>query len=225
LTTPGYALEAYNSTGDYWYYHSEPSVSREILDRAHPKQSLGKRAFEKLNGRITASKIDTYVKNQLVGTRDPQFPDVPAGFFAGAMQTVSLLGQFGTDKIQYGTNQLHGCTIMTINSNRAVYMVGAERELVRLLAKLICPAEPGSLLGDLNGAAVTNPTNPTDPRFASLRTMAPECKWKQQPFVFSTPDMLTRMFSCLSSEMDSVQSTRRQHPGFFHDAPGRHCYG
>lgn len=24
--------------------------------------------------------------------------------------------------------------------------------------------------------------------------MAPECKWKQQPFVFLTPDVLTRMF-------------------------------
>jgi hypothetical protein len=128
-TTPGYALEAYNSTGDYWYYHSEPSVIRQILDQAHRKRSLNKRAFDKLTGRVTAQKVDTYVKNQLVGTKDPQFPNEPAGFFAGAMQTVSLLGQFGTDKIQYGTNGLHGCTMMTIVSNRAVYMVGAEGDM------------------------------------------------------------------------------------------------
>lgn len=123
LAAPGYALQAYNSTGGYWYYHSDRTIIREILHKAHLKRSLDKRAFDKLSGRVTAQKVDDYVKNQLVGKPEPQFPNKPEGFFSGDMNTVSLLGQFGTDTIQFGTNQLHGCTMLTVISNRAVYMV------------------------------------------------------------------------------------------------------
>lgn len=152
LAAPGYALQAYNSTGDYWYYHSDRTIIREILHKAHLKRSLDKRAFDKLSGRNTVAKVDDYVKNQLVGTLDPQFPNRPIGFFTGDMCTVSQFEQFGTNTIQYGTNQLHGCTMLTVISNRAVYMVSSNRRQTHArmrLAELTLSYRAGSLLGNL----------------------------------------------------------------------------
>ncbi|KAK0104903.1 hypothetical protein ONS95_005168 [Cadophora gregata] len=81
-------------------------------------------------GRVT--RVPTYlaldVSNYLAdnlgegpgGRWDTQY--IRQGFFAGDMRTVTRDGQFGAIPFEFGTNGLHGCTMLTIISKRAVWM-------------------------------------------------------------------------------------------------------
>lgn len=59
---------------------------------------------------------------QTLGSSDSQFETL-TGFFAGDERTIAAQGLFGDTGFQYGTGGLHGCTMLTVVSNRAVYMV------------------------------------------------------------------------------------------------------
>jgi hypothetical protein len=59
---------------------------------------------------------------QTFGKSDPQFGPL-LGFFTKDERTVTEQGLFGDVGFQYGTGGLHGCTMLTVVSNRAVYMV------------------------------------------------------------------------------------------------------
>lgn len=104
---------------------------------------LAKRAFgiDVLGKRKPEDRIDYYIgNNQCPDSQDPQFQGTKQlGFFASdysvnpprkTMWTVAyqrrLMDENGNslnNAFQFGTGSLHGCTMLTIVSKRAVWMV------------------------------------------------------------------------------------------------------
>jgi hypothetical protein len=96
---------------------------------------LNKRVFQvPLNAATnTVNDFGNYVRRQFGYDQngggfidpDPQFGDDMNGFFLDDDEddtTVSHQALFGAQPFQWGTNGLHGCTMVTIVSNRAVWM-------------------------------------------------------------------------------------------------------
>lgn len=98
--------------------------SASLLPRA-PDYSLFKRQINE----ITQDQVPVYLPNQFFGVADPYFgtpisltepnPDEPGE----TDNTVVVQREFGTEPFQLGSAGIHGCTIVTIVSDRAVYMV------------------------------------------------------------------------------------------------------
>lgn len=82
----------------------------------------------------TIGRVAPYLVNQIVtnGKRgwDKQYGNLD-GFFSVQRdeRVVSNEQTFGTQPFQWGTNGLHGCTMVTVVSKRAVWMVCALGEV------------------------------------------------------------------------------------------------
>ena len=87
-------------------------------------RDLARRAFDE--PRWTRGRAAKYLVQQLV-TRlnDPYFGQLQ-GYFDGTERTVINQDQFGDTAFQYGTAGLHGCTMLTIVSKRAVWQVRSQ---------------------------------------------------------------------------------------------------
>ncbi|KAK3326737.1 hypothetical protein B0H66DRAFT_600847 [Apodospora peruviana] len=157
------AVGGYSRLPAYYADSNSSSISSRSL--------LGKRAFDLPRGRMTADRADKYVMgNVLQSDIDPQFPDQPLGFFDGDMKTVSQAETFGNDAFAFGTQGLHGCTMMTIVSNRAVYMAHYWESYTTNDNDVITGNDlrlwEERVLDSIRGATVTNPYNPPEERFA-----------------------------------------------------------
>lgn len=97
--------------------------STSLLPRA-PDYNLLKRQFTE----ITQDQVPHYLPNQFFGVADPNFGTptaltIPNPGGGETDQTVVVQREFGNNAFQVGSAGLHGCTIVTIVSDRAVYMV------------------------------------------------------------------------------------------------------
>lgn len=151
-----------------------------------------------LGRRVTAAKADVYVRDYIKAENpsavDPQFPSY-GGFFSGAegdMSTVAEQKTFGKTAFAYGTGGLHGCTMMAIVSNRAVYMAhyweGYTISNEDSLAGDDRTLWEERVLDSIRGVKVTNPYNPPDNPNLAYRA----------PHVGRTAGVYVLPLSCLS---------------------------
>jgi hypothetical protein len=120
-----------NETIGEWFDVSEEEYRSELTRR----REVYKRTFLHDPIRWTPAKVRSYLPNQVKVTRpnglpevrplDVQFPS-SRGFYGDGDNgevTVSQDDVFGNEPFQFGTGGLHGCTMLAIISNRAVWMV------------------------------------------------------------------------------------------------------
>lgn len=117
----GYRL--WNETSEDFDDLSSDEYEAEIAERA----ILSKRGWD-TNPRWNKAKIGSYLSDQARdrGPRDPQFGKMRliVSEKVNSMATVSQSAEFAKEKaFQLGSGGLHGCTVLTIVSRRAVYMV------------------------------------------------------------------------------------------------------
>jgi hypothetical protein len=113
-------------TGE-WYNVSQEEYHSDLARRGE----IYKRAFD-TERRWTTARIRAYLPGQVLPGADGEVRPLDGqftsnkGFYAGGSEaevTVSYQAEFGNTAFQLGTGGLHGCTMLTIVSNRAVWMV------------------------------------------------------------------------------------------------------
>lgn len=89
------------------------------LDDPHPQ--LAKRVFTPVT---TQAQIATFLVKQFNGNFDPAYGS-PAALVdnEGTDNTVVVQNVFGKNGFAIGATAIHGCTMITVVSNRAVHMV------------------------------------------------------------------------------------------------------
>ena len=98
---------------------SDPSNS--TIGTEMEERNMEKRLF--LPKRWTRAKAVSYLVQTLVTNRnDPYFGQLQT-YFDGTLRTVINQRTFGDQPFQFGTYGLHGCTMLTVISRRAVWQV------------------------------------------------------------------------------------------------------
>ncbi|KAL1797005.1 hypothetical protein ACET3X_005545 [Alternaria dauci] len=134
-----------------------------------------KRAFEEIGDNAAAA---TYVIRTLI--EGPE-NERPAGFFhldentgRGSPAAVQYMERFGDQPFKLGTSGLHGCTMVTIVSKRAVYMAHFWETYSTHGEDTVTGVSRQQFLERVNnavvkGTAVANPYNPPESRDSSDR--------------------------------------------------------
>ena len=112
-----YAVPANDRSSDVLNHTTEIQVQ---------ERQFTKRAFDE--PRWTRSRAANYLVKQLVdnpGLNDPYFGQLQV-YFDTTERTVINQDRFGDTAFQYGTPGLHGCTMLTVLSKRAVWQVRSQ---------------------------------------------------------------------------------------------------